>query len=177
MPLYFADGCFISLLKLHILAHHGGAVSWIILVISKYIDTSSNYTWCTQEMAHFATCHETSVLDHLWGVVLPKKKMHIPGALSLSPPLEERMRGEVGGSWTLVRSNHPISIFSQCIPYLAPACQLADCHPPFITYPFTQWTPLLGLLYVHAPPRAIPSCTMHPCCRRDLPQIPYHITI
>ena len=27
--------------------------------------------------------------------------------LSLSPPLEERVRGEVGGSWTPVRSNHP----------------------------------------------------------------------
>ena len=28
-------------------------------------------------------------------------------SLSLSPPLEKRAKGEVGGSWPLVRSNHP----------------------------------------------------------------------
>jgi len=40
-------------------------------------------------------------------------------SLSLSPPLEERVRGEVGGSWTLIRSNHPTAIFGQRVPYLA----------------------------------------------------------
>ena len=39
-------------------------------------------------------------------------------SLSLSPPLDERARGEVGGSWTPVRSNHPSAIFSQRILYL-----------------------------------------------------------
>jgi len=33
-------------------------------------------------------------------------------SLSLSPPLEERVRGEVRGSWTLIGSN-------QRVPYLA----------------------------------------------------------
>src|SRR5258706_11608757 len=40
--------------------------------------------------------------------------MRIPGSLSLSPPLEKRVRGEVGGSWPwlgpttpAVISNHP----------------------------------------------------------------------
>ena len=40
-------------------------------------------------------------------------------SLSLSPPLEERVRGEVRGSWTLIGSNHPTAIFGQHIPYLA----------------------------------------------------------
>jgi len=70
--------------KSHVLAHRGGAVSRIILVISKYINTSSNYMRCTQEMARFATRRETSVLDRSQGVILPKKKLCIPGALSLS---------------------------------------------------------------------------------------------
>jgi len=48
-----------------------------------------------------------------------KKKLHIPGSLSLSPPLEERARGEVRGSWTLIGSNHLTTIFSQCVLYLA----------------------------------------------------------
>jgi hypothetical protein len=56
--------------------------------------------------------------------------MCIPGSLSLSPPLEKRARGGVGGSQTLVRSNHP------SLPYQA------DVHlhtslrptPPFIPY-------------------------------------------
>jgi len=46
-----------------------------------------------------------------------QKKMRILG--SLSPPLEERVRGEVRGSWTLIRSNHPTAIFGQRIPYPA----------------------------------------------------------
>jgi len=33
--------------------------------------------------------------------------------------LEERARGEVGGSWTLIGSNHPTAIFSQHILYPA----------------------------------------------------------
>jgi len=47
----------------------------------------------------FTTHHKTSVLECLWGVVLTKKNC-VYQALSLSPPLEERARGEVGGSWT-----------------------------------------------------------------------------
>jgi hypothetical protein len=51
-------------------------------------------------------------------------------SLSLSPPLEKRVRGEVGGSQTLVGSNHP------SLPYRA------DVHlhtslgptPPFTPY-------------------------------------------
>jgi len=68
--------------------------------------------------ALFTTCHKTSVLDCSQGVVLTKKKI-VYTRLSLSPPLEERARGEVGGSWTLIGSNHPTAIFSQRILYPA----------------------------------------------------------
>jgi hypothetical protein len=61
--------------------------------------------------ALFATHLETPALDRSRGGGTYKKKMRIPGSLSLSlslsPPLEERARGEVGGSRTLVGSNHP----------------------------------------------------------------------
>ena len=69
----------------------------------------------------FTTRRETLVLDRSRGVVLTKKKMRIPGSLSLSlsPPLEERARGEVGGSWTLIGSNHPTAIFGERVPYPA----------------------------------------------------------
>jgi len=66
------------------------------------------------------------------GVVLTKKKLRIPGALSLSlsPPQEEKNRGEVWGSWTLVGSNHPISIFGQHVPYLVPVRQSSSFNHP-----------------------------------------------
>ena len=46
-------------------------------------------------------------------------------SLSLSPPLEKRAKGEVGGSWPLVRSNHP------------------SCHlqPPGLPYRFDIYPP------------------------------------
>jgi len=47
-----------------------------------------------------------------------KKKIAYP-RLSLSPPLEERVRGEVKGSWALIGSNHLTAIFSQHILYPA----------------------------------------------------------
>src|SRR5258706_11582514 len=54
------------------------------------------------KLHRFAACGE------VWNV---KKKMCIPGSLSLSlslsPPLEKRARGEVGRSWPMVRTNHP----------------------------------------------------------------------
>src|SRR5258706_12651961 len=54
------------------------------------------------KLHRFAACGE------VWNA---KKKMRIPGSLSLSlslsPPLEKRARGEVGGSWPMVRTNHP----------------------------------------------------------------------
>jgi len=52
-------------------------------------------------------------------VAIEPKKNCVYQALSLSPPLEERARGEVGGSWTLIRSNHPTAIFGQRVPYPA----------------------------------------------------------
>ena len=117
MPLYFADGCFVSLSKSHVLAHRGGAVSRIILVISKYIDTSSNYTQCTQEMACFATHHETLALDCLQGVILQKKKLHIPGAHSLSHSLsllhwkrEQEERSGGVGPWSGPTTQFPFLV-------------------------------------------------------------------
>ena len=45
------------------------------------------------------------------GVECGEKNVHtrlsLSLSLSLSPPLEKRVKGEVGGSWPLVRSNHP----------------------------------------------------------------------
>jgi len=49
-------------------------------------------------------------------------------SLSLSPPLEERARGEVGGSWTLVGSNHLTAIFGQCVPYPAGVWIVISSH-------------------------------------------------
>ena len=66
--------------------------------------------------ALFTSRRETSALDRSQGVVLTQKKLRIPGSLSLSP-LEERARGEVGGSWTLVGSNHQNALYryhTQC---------------------------------------------------------------
>jgi len=49
-----------------------------------------------------------------------KKKFAYPRlSLSLSPPLEERARGEVKGSWALIGSNHLTAIFGQHISYPA----------------------------------------------------------
>jgi len=49
------------------------------------------------------------------GCTYKKKIAYTRLPLSLSPLLEERARGEVGGSWT----NHPTAIFGQRVPYLA----------------------------------------------------------
>ena len=49
-------------------------------------------------------------------------------SLSLSPPLGERARGEVGGSWTLVGSNHPTAIFSQRVLYPAGVQIVISCQ-------------------------------------------------
>jgi len=75
------------------------------------------------------------------GLYLPKKKMCIPDSLSLSPPLEERARGEVGGSWTLIGSNHPTAIFGQRIPYLAGIQVVISSHRT--VYPHPVLFPLL----------------------------------
>jgi len=88
-------------------------------------DTSSIY----KKSTHFFTTRcKTSALDCSWGVVLTKKKLCIPGSLSLSPPLEERARGEVRGSWTLIGSNHPTAIFGQHVPYLASVQIVISSH-------------------------------------------------
>ena len=78
--------------------------------------------------ALFTTCRKTSALDRPRGVVLIKKNWRIPGSLSLSPPLEERARGEVGGSWTLIGSNHPTAIFGQRVPYPASVRIVISSH-------------------------------------------------
>jgi len=44
--------------------------------------------------------------------------------LSLSPPLEERARGEVRGSWTLVGSNHPTALYRYYAQSLDMVCPL-----------------------------------------------------
>src|SRR5258706_8579854 len=82
--------------------------------------------------------------------------MRIPGSLSLSPPLEKRVRGEVGGSWpwlgptTLaVISNHPgyhMGTMSDVYPADGhpQGTHRTDCvgprHPPIITHAVLQGT-------------------------------------
>jgi hypothetical protein len=70
---------------------------------------------------------ETLALDRLRGDGTYKKNEYT--GLSLSPPLEERARGEVGASWTLIRSNHQLpfsanvpdgSSFSGSKPFIVP---------------------------------------------------------
>jgi len=81
-------------------------------------DTSSIY----EKSTHFL---QLAMKLQCWtahkGLYLPKKNAYTRLSLSLSfsPPLEERARGEVGGSWTLVGSNHLTAIFGQCILYPA----------------------------------------------------------
>jgi len=64
------------------------------------------------------------------GLYLPKKKKCIPGSLSLSlsPPLEERARGEVRGSWTLIGSNHLTAIFGKHVLYPASVQIIISSH-------------------------------------------------
>jgi len=56
-------------------------------------------------------------------------------SLSLSPPLEERARGEVGGSWTLIGSNHPTAIFGQRVPYPAGVWIVISSHRTVYSHP------------------------------------------
>jgi len=70
-------------------------------------------------------------------VVFTKKIGCIPGSLSLSlsPPLEERARGEVGGSWTLIESNHLTAIFGQHILYPAGIQIVISSHRTVYSHP------------------------------------------
>jgi len=86
---------------------------------------TSRYTMLKHAL--FTTCHKTSALDHLQGVVLTKK-ICVYQALSLSPPLEERARGEVRGGWTQSGSNHLTAIFGQRVPYPASIWIVISSH-------------------------------------------------
>jgi len=165
--------------KSHVLAHHGGAVSQIILVISKYIDTSGNYMRCTQETARFATRHETLVLDCSRGVILPKKKCVYLG-LSLSLSLssigrenERRGWGELDPSQVQPPNFHfwstrPLSGAG------SPACRSPST---FHYLPIHSMNPFARPPVCACATDGRPSCAANPCCRQDLPQIPYRITI
>jgi hypothetical protein len=74
--------------------------------------------------------------------------MRIPGSLSLSP-LEKRARGEVGGSRTLVGSNHP------SLPYRA------DAHFHTSLGPTPPFTPYRADAYLIDAGR-VPPCRGHP---------------
>jgi len=65
---------------------------------------------CTQEMACFATHCETSALGCSQGVILPKKKLHIPGALSLSSIGRENERSGGVGPWSGPTTQFPFSV-------------------------------------------------------------------
>jgi hypothetical protein len=119
-----ADGCFVYSSKLRTPVHRGGAVSRIISVISRYIHTSSNYMRSIQEMARFCNPSRDFGTGTLARGNTYEKNLRIPGSLSLSLSLSlsstgrESERGEVGGSWTLVGSNHPrATIPGRRVPY------------------------------------------------------------
>jgi len=89
-------------------------------------DTSSIYekTTCFLQLAvklwHWTACK---------GLYLQEKiGIYQALSLSLSSTGRERARGEVGGSWTLIRSNHPTAIFGQHVPYPA---RLREFHAIF----------------------------------------------
>jgi hypothetical protein len=116
------DGCFIYSSKLCMPVHHRGAVSRIISVISRYIHTSSNYMQSIQETVHFCNPLQdfgtgTLTRGNTYNFFFAYTRLSL--SLSLSPPLEERAKeGEVGGSWTLVGSNHPrATIPGSRVPY------------------------------------------------------------
>ena len=141
----------------------------MILVISKYIHTSSNYMQYTQESTRFCDLSwnfGTGSLARGW--YLPKFFCIYLGlslSLSLSPPLEERTRGEVRGSWT--RSG-PTTQF----PYLVNAppilCRFTDCPPSIALH-----LPLPIQPYSHNEPLCFAS---HMCvCQR--PSLPVPLTL
>jgi len=83
---------------------------------------TSRYTMLKHTL--FTTCHKTSVLDHLQGVVLTNFSLHIPGSLSLSLLHWKREQEERSGGVG---------------PWLGPTTQLPFLANVFHTQPAYRW--------------------------------------
>jgi hypothetical protein len=137
-----ADGCFVYSSKSRTPVHRGGAVSRIISVISRYIHTSSNYMRSIQETARFCNpSRDFSAGTLARGNTYEKKfaytRLSLSLSLSLSSTGRESERGEVGGSWTLVGSNHPRATipgrrvpYHLGLPYQSDVCLIATGRVP-----------------------------------------------
>jgi hypothetical protein len=137
-----ADGCFVYSSKSRTPVHRGGAVSRIISVISRYIHTSSNYMRSIQETARFCNPSRdfgagTLARGNTYEKKFAYTRLSLSLSLSLSSTGRESERGEVGGSWTLVGSNHPRATipgrrvpYHLGLPYQSDVCLIATGRVP-----------------------------------------------
>jgi hypothetical protein len=193
-----ADGCFVYLLKLHTPVHHGGAVSQIISVISRYIHTSSNYMWSIQETACFCNPSQDFSAGMLargntYEIFLAYTRLSLSLSLSLLHWKRERKRrgqGELDlgrvqppkGYHTWLTHTLPPqpTLPVRCVPYchrLVAIRHTSDRYgamPPFVMCAATRPVSIRYMLNWYG---ATPSFVVRFCCARHVqpPRLPFSV--